>query len=123
MQEVIALGLLPQNMEILPPSDDRIFKLILTSPDAKPVLIDLISSVIHRDVVNVEVRNNELPPEDIHEKAERLDVNCRLADGTQVDLEMQANAIEEDSGEDGGDEQRHLNLKGKSVYPIIFTQI
>ena len=98
------MGLLPQNMEILPPSDDRIFKLILTSPDA------------NRDVVNVEVRNNELPPEDIHEKAERLDVNCRLADGTQVDLEMQANAIEEDPGEDSGDEQRHLNLKGKSVY-------
>ena len=110
------MGLLPHNMEILPPSDDRIFKLILTSPDAKPVLIDLISSVIHRDVVNVEVRNNELPPEDIKEKAERLDVNCRLADGTQVDLEMQANAIEEDPGEDGRDDQRHLNLKGKSVY-------
>ncbi|MBR1496437.1 MAG: hypothetical protein IJ617_02285 [Oscillospiraceae bacterium] len=55
------MGLLPQNMEILPPSDDRIFKLILTSPDARPVLIDLISAVIHRDVVNVEVRNNELP--------------------------------------------------------------
>ncbi|MBR1497872.1 MAG: hypothetical protein IJ617_09620 [Oscillospiraceae bacterium] len=59
------MGLLLRNMEILPPSDDRIFKLILTLPDAKPVLIDLISAVIHRDVINVEVRNNELPPEDI----------------------------------------------------------
>ena len=106
------MGLLPHDMEILPPSDDRIFKL----PDSKPVLVDLIRAVICRDVVNAEVRNNELPPEDVHEKAERLDVNCRLADGTQVDLEMQANAIEEDPGEDEGDEQRHLNLKGKSVY-------
>ena len=110
------MGLLPHDMEILPPSDDRIFKLLLTSPDSKPVLVDLIRAVIRRDVVNAEVRNNELPPEDVHEKAERLDVNCRLADGTQVDLEMQANAIEEDPGEDEGDEQRHLNLKGKSVY-------
>ena len=45
--------------DILPPSDDRVFKLILTSPEAKPVLIDLVSSIIKRPVVDVVVRNNE----------------------------------------------------------------
>ena len=104
------MGLLPMEADILPPSDDRVFKLILSSPEAKPVLIDLISSLIKRPVTDVVVRNNELPAEDTQEKAERLDVNCRVDDGSQVDLEMQASRIQEDS--DG----EHKNLKGKSIY-------
>lgn len=104
------MGLLPMDLDILPPSDDRVFKLILTSPDAKPVLIDLISSIIKRPVVDVEVRNNELPSSDTEEKAERLDVNCRIDDGSQVDLEMQASRIQEDI--DG----KYQNLIGKSIY-------
>ena len=81
------MGLLPMDIDILPPSDDRVFKLILTSPEAKPVLIDLIASTIRRPVVDVVVRNNELPLNDTEEKAERLDVNCRIDDGSQVDKE------------------------------------
>ena len=73
-------------------------------------MMDLISSVINRPVVDVVVRNNELPVGDTEEKAERLDVNCEIDDGTQVDLEMQASRIQEDS--DG----EHRNLKGKSIY-------
>ena len=104
------MGLLPMDLDILPPSDDRVFKLILTSPDAKPVLIDLISSIIKRPVIGVEVRNNDIPPSDTEEKAERLDVNCRIDDGSQIDLEMQASRIQEES--DG----KYQNLKGKSIY-------
>ena len=104
------MGLLPMGADILPPSDDRVFKLILTNQEAKPVLIDLISSIIKRPVVDVEVRNNEIPPNDTQEKAERLDVNCRIDNGSQIDLEMQASRIQEES--DG----KHQNLKGKSIY-------
>ena len=104
------MGLLPMGADILPPSDDRVFKLILTPLDAKPVLIDLVSSIIKRPVLDVEVRNNDIPPSDTEEKAERLDVNCRIDDGSQIDLEMQASRIQEDS--DG----RYQNLKGKSIY-------
>ena len=104
------MGLLPMDFDILPPSDDRVFKLILTSPDAKPVLTDLISAVLGRTVSNVAVRNNELPPEDTEAKAERFDVNCVLDDGTQIDLEMQASRIQEET--DGS----YQNLKGKSIY-------
>lgn len=104
------MGLLPMNADILPPSDDRVFKLILTAPEAKPVLMDLISAIIQRPVVNVVVRNNELPPGDTEEKAERFDVNCQIDDGSQADLEMQASRIEEER--DG----KHQNLKGKSIY-------
>jgi predicted transposase/invertase (TIGR01784 family) len=104
------MGLLPMNIDILPPSDDRVFKLLLISSDAKPVLMDLISAIIGRPVVDVVVHNNEIPAGDTEEKAERLDVNCRIDDDSQVDLEMQASYIQEDS--DG----EHKNLKGKSIY-------
>ena len=104
------MGLLPMNADILPPSDDRVFKLILSSDESKPILIDLISSIIKRPVVDVEVRNSEIPPEDVNEKAERLDVNCRIDDGSQIDLEMQASRIQEEI--DG----QNQNLKGKSIY-------
>jgi predicted transposase/invertase (TIGR01784 family) len=96
--------------DILPPSDDRVFKLILTSPDAKPVLADLISALISRPVVDVIVCNNELPVENTQEKSERFDINCKTNDGSQIDLEMQASRIREDT--DG----EHRNLKGKSIY-------
>jgi hypothetical protein len=79
--------------DVLPPSDDRVFKLILTSPDAKPALMDLISATIKRVVVDVQIHNNELPPGDTKEKAERLDVNCVIDSGEQIDLEMQASRI------------------------------
>jgi predicted transposase/invertase (TIGR01784 family) len=104
------MGLLPLDADILPPSDDRVFKLILTSPVARPVLADLISAIIMRPVVDVAVSYNEIPVEDTQEKSERFDVNCKTDDGTQIDLEMQASRIQEEA--DG----EHRNLKGKGVY-------
>lgn len=104
------MGLLPMGVDILPPSDDRVFKLILTSPESKTGLINLISSIIGRTVVDVVLLPNELAPGDTEEKAERFDVNCKIDDGSQVNLEMQASHMVEDL--DG----QHKNLKGKSIY-------
>ena len=104
------MGFLPMEADLLPPYDDRVFKLILTAPEAEPLLTDLISAILGRPVTSAVVRNNELPPEDAEEKAERFDVNCRTDDGTQIDFEMQASHIQEYT--DG----KHENLKCKSVY-------
>lgn len=46
--------------DILPPSDDRVFKLILTSPESKAGLMRLISAVIGHRVVDVALFPNEL---------------------------------------------------------------
>ena len=108
------MGLLPKDADILPPSDDRIFKLLLTAPEAEPALTDLISALIGRRVTHVAVRNNELPAQDTQEKAERMDLNCQTDDGTQADVEMQARRMEEDRERDAV--TRHLNLKGRCVY-------
>ena len=81
------MGLLPNDIDILPASDDRVFKLLMVSPEGKPGLMDLIAATIGRPVVDVVVRNNELPIGDTDEKAERLDVNCRITDGSQINIE------------------------------------
>ena len=104
------MGLLPMNADILPPSDDRVFKLILTSPGAKAGLIQLISALIGRNVVDVALHPNELPPGSTNEKAERFDINCKIDDGSQVNLEMYASRMQEDAG------GQHKNFKGKTVY-------
>ena len=108
------MGLLPMGADILPPSDDRVFKLILTSPEAKQGLMNLISSIIGRTVIDVVLLPNELAPGDTEEKAERFDVNCKIDDGSQINLEMQASHMIEDL--DG----QHRNLKGKSVYYLTY---
>jgi len=77
-----------QDAVILPPNDDRIFKTLLTHPNAKQVLIDIISTVIEQNVQEVHIRNNELPVMDTEEKAERFDVNCTVENGDQVNVEM-----------------------------------
>jgi len=107
------MGLLPIEADILPPSDDYIFKAILTHPDAKPVLIDLVAAVIGRnssDIADVQILNNELPAMDVDEKNERLDVNCIINDGTQINLEMHCSRMEE-PGKTGNE-----NFIGKYIY-------
>jgi len=82
------MNFIPMDADLLPPSDDRIFKTLLTHPDAGQVLVDIISTVIGRKVLIAQVRNNELPAMDIEEKFERFDVNCTVENGDQVDVEM-----------------------------------
>ena len=103
------MGKLPMDIELLPAYEDYIFKTIMTHPDARPALIDLVSAVIGREVVDITVINNELPLTDTEEKKERLDLNCVIDDGSQVNVEMQGSRMAEHEGS-------HLNFINKSVY-------
>ncbi|GHU37361.1 hypothetical protein FACS1894105_09360 [Clostridia bacterium] len=75
--------------ELFNPREDPIFKLLLTKPDSKPILCDLLASILHIKVTNVEVRNSELPLGNIGEKNERFDVNCEVDGNKQINIEMQ----------------------------------
>jgi hypothetical protein len=68
------MGLLPMDIDLPPPSGDRIFKLLLTSPEGKPALIDLISATLRRQVVDAAVRDNELP----NNEARRTMMNAKM---------------------------------------------
>ena len=103
------MAIIPMDEEILPVYDDRIFKATLTHPDAKPALIDLISAVIERKVLDVSIRGNEPPTMDVEEKNERLDINCVIDDGSQVDVEIQGSRLEISEGD-------HRNFINKSIY-------
>jgi len=81
---------IPTNADILPPSDDHIFKTLLTHPNAEGVLMSVISAVLERQVTAVKISNNELPVSDDAEKNERLDVNCVIDGNDQINVEMQA---------------------------------
>jgi hypothetical protein len=83
--------------DLLPPSDDGVFKAILTHPDAGSVLRDVIASVLALPVTETTIINTEPPISNIEEKRERFDVACRLGDGSQVDVEMQASPMKGDN--------------------------
>jgi predicted transposase/invertase (TIGR01784 family) len=97
--------------EILPPSDDGVFKTLLTHPNAKSCLRDIISSNIGLPVKEVAVKNTELPISDVLEKRERFDVSCEIDGGGQVEVEMQADPMEGDSLSRG-----HENIKGRAIF-------
>jgi predicted transposase/invertase (TIGR01784 family) len=106
------MGLLPMDIDILSPTDDRIFKAMLTAPEAKPALLLVASAIVNRPVVDVLVRNNELAVSDTEEKAEQFDINCKVDDDSQADIEMQANRMEEEKG------SKHENLRARSIYNL-----
>ena len=106
------MGLLPKDAELLPPYDDRIFKVMLTSPKAKPTLILVSSEIIQQTVHDVIVRNNELPVDSADEKAEVFDVNCLIDKDYQADIEMQGSRMKEKRESD------HANLRARSVYNV-----
>jgi len=97
--------------DLLPPSEDGVFKTLLTHPDAKPILRDVVESFLKFPVINVEVRSVEPPISDINEKRERFDVNCTIDDGSQLDVEMQSEAMSGDSNL-----TNHKVIKNRSIY-------
>jgi len=103
------MAIFPSDADILSPIDDHIFKTLLTHPHAKPVLIDVLSATMDRNVTDATVRNNELPVSDDNEKGERFDVNCIIDGHDQADVEMHGSHIEEP--DDG-----HTNFLNKCTY-------
>ncbi|MDR1217324.1 MAG: Rpn family recombination-promoting nuclease/putative transposase [Oscillospiraceae bacterium] len=99
--------------DILPPSEDGIFKSILTREESKPVLRDVISSILEVPVVEAVVRNAEPPITDINEKREVFDVNCKLDGDKQAAVEMQSRNMQGDNME-----TEHPNIRGRSVLEL-----
>jgi len=99
--------------ELLPAYEDGVFKTLMTHPEAKPVLRDVVESFLRFPVIKVEVRNVELPISDINEKRERFDVNCTIDDGSQLDVEMQSEAMTGDSLRSD-----HKIVKSRAIYNL-----
>ena len=79
------------NGEILDPCLDVVSKMLLSSPDCRDGLIDLISCIITppSPIVSLEVLNPIVPRQIVDERGVELDLLLRLDDGSHVNLEMQ----------------------------------
>ena len=79
--------------KLLDPTLDVVFKLLFTSgPDSEVALRGLLAAVLAppRPIVSVTVTNPQLAGVELTDKGIVLDLLLELDDGTQIDLEMQA---------------------------------
>lgn len=76
----------------LDPTLDVVFKLLFAAPDSRGTLAALLAAVLRpaTPISSVEVLNAEVSKEDIDDKGIALDILVSLADGTKLDVEMQA---------------------------------
>ena len=76
---------------LLDPRRDVVFKTIFSkdTEEASIARNSLISAFLGRKVHESLVINNEIPIDDIRDKASRLDLQCSLEDKTKVNIEIQ----------------------------------
>ena len=82
---------IPKDAELLDPKMDSTFKTLFTrdSQGSGIALKSLVSSIIGNEPASVEVINNELPKEVLYAKEIRLDLQCKMEDGSRIDIEIQ----------------------------------
>jgi hypothetical protein len=76
--------------EILPPSEDGIFQSTFTREAAKPALLEFLSDVLDRHLIDVRIRSNEPPMRDAGVKREVFDINC-VAEDDQSQMDVDTN--------------------------------
>ena len=111
MTELLSDGL----PKILPPSENGVFKAVLTLPEAHIALVGAVAAFLDRQVKSVYLRNNDAPARDTSAKQEEYDVNCVVdeEEGDQCDVEMQASPMEGDNSAND-----HRNIKWRSVFNL-----
>ena len=82
---------IPKDKNLLDPKVDSTFKSLFTHEGAgsKIALKSLVTAIIGYEPETVEVINNELPKELIYAKDIRLDLQCKMPDGSRINVEMQ----------------------------------
>lgn len=82
---------IPKDADLLDPKMDSTFKTLFTrdSRGSGIALRSLVSAIIGNEPASVEVINNELPKEVLYAKEIRLDLQCKMEDGSRIDIEIQ----------------------------------
>ena len=83
------------NSEILPPTDDWIFKLLFGDERNKSILIDLLKSFVElpQEEYELTFMDTHLKPEAEDDKLGILDVKVKTKTGKIIDIEIQVNPI------------------------------
>lgn len=82
---------IPKDQNLLDPTLDSTFKTLFTksSQGSKHALKSLVRAITGFEPSDVQVINNELPKEYFYAKDIRLDLQCKMTDGSRIDIEMQ----------------------------------
>lgn len=124
---------IPKDKNLLDPKKDSIFKTIFASAgeSSRIALKSLVTAIIGYEPQSVEVINNELSKNAEEAKDIRLDLQCKMEDGSRIDVEIQTCP----SGDDlrirslyyGCRMLSSISMKGRSyrslpkVYQVMFT--
>lgn len=74
---------------LLPITNDYVFKRVFSYKGNEDVLIDLLEAILKKKIKSLEVKNPEILSEKIDGKKFILDIKAELDDKTTVDIEMQ----------------------------------
>ena len=77
------------NLELLPLTDDYIFKRVFAYKGNESVLRDFLEALLKIEIKGIKITNPEIIPYEKGEKRGLLDIKAEINDGTMLDVEMQ----------------------------------
>ena len=77
------------NLELLPLTDDYIFKRVFAYKGNESVLKDYLEALLKIEIKGIKITNPEIIPYEKGEKRGLLDIKAEINDGTMLDVEMQ----------------------------------
>ena len=77
------------NLELLPLTDDYIFKRVFAYKGNESVLKDFLEALLKIEIRGIKITNPEIIPYEKGEKRGLLDIKAEINDGTMLDVEMQ----------------------------------
>ena len=77
------------NLELLPLTDDYIFKRVFAYKGNESVLRDFLEALLKIEIKGIKITNPEIIPYEKGEKRGLLDIKAEINDGTILDVEMQ----------------------------------
>ena len=80
---------LPKQVDMLPLSNDFVFKRIFGKNGNERILKSLLEAILEIKIQKIEIQNPEIPKETIEEKLSILDIKAEINDDTLIDIELQ----------------------------------
>ncbi len=78
-----------QKVELLPLTNDYVFKRVFTKDGEEDLLKDLLSAILNIEIKEIEIKNPEMTKESKEAKREVLDIRARVNNNSIIDVEMQ----------------------------------
>ncbi len=78
-----------QKVELLPLTNDYVFKRVFTKDGEEDLLKDLLSAILNIEIKEIEIKNPEMTKESKEAKREVLDIRAKVNNNSIIDIEVQ----------------------------------